>query len=121
MTPLILTAAFAFVAWLFVYVCATTQPAPEPTARHRASVVAVYRPPTIGQPAKALPRRPDGRQALKAEMRHVYVPAKVPSLRIRKERPDWAWHTDEHKHVWTSFFDGQPADQAVQMVEAGRG
>ena len=73
-------------------------------------------------PGGPLPRRPEGKAALKAEIaltppgRH-----RAPELKPIKTHPDWPWDTQEFEMRWDTFFDGLPDDAHVIKPWAGAG
>ncbi len=79
------------------------------------------------QPGETLPHRPEGMQALKAEIAltpaavEVLVVAPPVTLTTRKEHDDWRFNTTEWEIARESFFGDQPDDLAVQRVWAGVG
>lgn len=74
-----------------------------------------------------LPKRPEGRQALKAEILlavdadPVLIPAPPVHLHVRREHDDWRFDTDEFQIAWDAFFDGEPEDEALQRTWTGNG
>lgn len=81
----------------------------------------VYEPP-FRQRGADLPKRPEGRHALKREIaQSVLVPAEPLNLKVRKVRPEWAFDTDAWNLAAADFFAGLPDDQAVQRPWVGAG
>lgn len=97
--------------------------------RHRAAEVA-----TVVEPLEKLPRRPEGRQALKAEIAQAeYVEMTFTPVRFEEPAPfnpkptvpRWNvaqdWHTGEFEIAWQEFFGQEPDNLAVSREWAGVG
>jgi hypothetical protein len=123
MTTIAALLALAYVAgWMFTILgAATLVLGPEPVIK--LDTVKPYEP-LMRVYGGELQPRPEGLQALKAEIAHtpedrpelVLVPAPPVKLRTRKRRPDWDFNTDHHRQVVANWFEGMPDDLAVQRV-----
>ena len=98
-----------------------------PAAIDKEPVAGRHRAPLMGQPAAPLPKRPEGRAALKAEIA-ASTSDNLPVLADRpvgasgkRHDPDWRFRTDEWEIARASFFEGQPQDQAITRPWAGVG